>query len=154
MAFNSRVGSNLREVKPHGYTPAVPCMGGEEIGTNTLVGVRSDNGLAEQLDSAAIEAEGSTYKEVLVATEEVDTVGLANGDHVEGSKIKKDLTLVLNGSGFAQSNVYDTVYAVDHDTVDLNSDSVGDGTGTPQPEAGKIVEFIDSTTVRVLVNAA
>jgi len=71
-----------------------------------------------------------------------------NSGGVAGAKkcrVEHEGIWLLSGTGFAQTNVGDKVYAVDDDTV-----TVTEGTGSKQI-VGNIVEFVSSTQVYVRI---
>lgn len=76
-----------------------------------------------------------------IAYEAVDNSAGSAGDKF--IRVEQSGVWELPGSGFAQANVGDTVYAADDDTV-----TVTQGTGSKQV-VGIIVKFISSTKVAV-----
>jgi hypothetical protein len=136
----SRYGSDLIQVKPDSHRVVAPVRGGESIGANTLVGIRTADGQAEQVTN------GLTTRKVLVATEEINTVGMAHGAFIAKYELHDNIVITLEGTGFTQTNAMGAlVYAIGPQSVSLDS-----ATGT-RCLVGRVVEFLSATRVRVHV---
>ena len=133
MAFLTK---DIDRKEKEGKLLAAPVGAGIKIFNGALVKHNASGYLARAAAEAGAAFAGVSY-------ERVDNTDGSDGDKT--CRALKKGAFLMDGTGFAQSNVGDVVYAKDDNIVGLTD------AGNEQA-VGKIVEFISATKVRVLID--
>lgn len=128
---DSRPGVHMRQLQPLSHRIAGHAAAGEFLGINTIAGFRAADGLVESYTA------GTAYNQLVYVTSEVDAT---DGEKLARHELEANGALRLNTDVPAdESWIGQTAHAVDATTASLDSDSVGDGTGTAYAEIGPVV---------------
>lgn len=136
----SRVGADILNIRPDFHKVALEVAANEQLGAYTLVGVRSADGLAEQVGASP--ALGA-YNRVYVAHEEFDASGV-DGDVAKYETVDNVILKLKQDGSIAQDDVGKLAMLVDHETVALDDGATAD-------LVGEIVKVVSSGYVRVHV---
>lgn len=132
------LSANAEIIEQEGTLLAMPVVASDIIFKGALVKVNAAGHLAPCAPEAGSQFAGVAY-------ENVDNSAGSAG--ALSCRVITEGCFVLKGSGLAQANVGDQVYATDDEVV-----TVTEGTGSKQ-KVGKIVKFLSATVVLVKIEA-
>lgn len=136
----SVTANQLIQAQNAGALVGIPVAASTHIYQGTIVFHERTSGAGEGY--ATDDDDGGANDFAGIAREEQDNSSGSAGDKTV--EVYQEGAFVLQGTGFSQANVGDTVYASDNFTVTTSSSSTS--------KIGKIVEYISSTKVRVLID--